>query len=107
MYNSLFMQGLCVFFPFLDNFLKAGSELRIELHPHICHRVLEAKGLRVQGLPGDQGKTIVNELPVLRMRRSFQDLVSAIFVVVEQRMAEVFQVRTDLVRPAGFELALY
>lgn len=61
----------------------------------------------MQCLPWTNGEAIIDKLFILRIHRSLYDLIAAIKVVIEQRVAEIFHVHTYLVRTACFEHALH
>ena len=67
----------------------------------------ETEGLGVESLARTQGETIVNELFILRVDSSLADLRAAVSGIVEQRMADIIHVDTDLVRTTGFQTAFH
>ena len=69
--------------------------------------MLEAQGFGVQGVARHDVEGIFHKLLVLAVDGPFEDMVAAVFVVVEDGVAQVFHVDADLVGPAGFEVALH
>src|ERR1700677_4544308 len=67
----------------------------------------KADGLCVQSLPRADIEAIVDELPVPGKDGSLYDLITAVGVVVEQRMPDMLHVYADLVGTARFQDALY
>ena len=92
--------------PFFDDGLEIGREDAFEEHEFAGGGMFKAEGLCVEGMAGHHLKTIFNELLVLGKYSSLEDAVAAISFVVEERMSDVFEMRSDLMGPAGFKFAL-
>ena len=68
-----------------------------EHHLFARSRMDEAQLLGVEGMSGHQLEAVVDELAVFGERGAFQDLVAAVGGIVEEGMADVLRVDTDLV----------
>ena len=93
--------------PFFQHAAEIRGQLAFEQHRLAGARMDEAQRFRVEGLAGNDLKTIFNKLFVFAEDGPFQHLVSAICCIVEQRMAYMFHVRPYLVGPARSETAFY
>ena len=63
----------------------------------------ETERLGVQGLPGADGETIVDELSVFREGGSFENLVAPISCIVEEGMSFMLHVYAYLVSASGLK----
>ena len=63
----------------------------------------KTKRFGVQGLAGTECETIVDKLLVFGERCAFQYLMPPILCIVEERMADVFEMRPDLMGTPGFQ----
>ena len=63
--------------------------------------------LGVQGLPGQEGKCIVDKRFVGTIGSAAQYLVSPIHGIIKKRVANVPHMCPNLMRPASFQFALY
>ena len=75
-------------------------DLQGELHKLLAR--IDLLGARMQRLPFADFKTVVYKLFVFCINRSFHNSISAIKIVVEKGMPDVFHVYANLVRPACF-----
>ena len=67
----------------------------------------EAQRLGMERLPRTNGETVIDKLFIFRRGCSFQDLVSTIAFIVEQRMPDIFHMHTYLMRTSGLEAAFH
>ena len=67
----------------------------------------ETQGPGVQGLPGAQGKAVLDKLPILGVDGALTDFGTAIPLVIEKGMADRGHVHADLVGTAGFQAAFH
>lgn len=67
----------------------------------------EAKGFGVEGLAWAGEEAVVDELHILGGAFTFEGYVAAITLVVEEGVAYVAHVNTNLVRTSGLKLAFY
>ena len=61
----------------------------------------------MQGLTWTNSETVLHELFIFSKSCSFQDLMSAIPLIVEKRMTDIFHMYTDLVRAPRLQTALH
>lgn len=59
----------------------------------------------MKSLSGQERKTVLDELFILREYRALDNPVTAIYSIIEQRVADGLQVSPDLMRPASLQLA--
>lgn len=81
--------------------------LGVEEHLLACGRMNESKCAGMQGLPRAGVKTVVDKLAIVGRCCAAQYLVASIPSVIEQRVADMFHVYTDLVGAAGFQHTFY
>ena len=67
----------------------------------------EAQRLGMERLSRANGETVIHKLFIFRRGCSFQNLVSTITLIVEQRMPDIFHMDTYLMRTPGFEAAFH
>ena len=66
----------------------------------------KTQGFRVQSLTWTKLETVTHELAVLTEVRSFQYLITAVDIVIEQNVPDVFHMYPYLVRAAGLKITL-
>ena len=66
----------------------------------------EPQRLSMQGLTWTNSETVLHELFIFSKSCSFQDIMSAIPLIVEKRMTDIFHMYTDLVRAPRLELRI-
>ena len=67
----------------------------------------EPQRLSMQGLTWTNSETVLHELFIFSKSCSFQDIMSAIPLIVEKRMTDIFHMYTDLVRAPRLQTALH
>jgi len=91
--------------PLLNHLLKVLRKFRIKSKKFLGDGVNKAQRFRVEGLSGYNLKTILHKLLVFSENGSFHNLVATVHGIIKDRMANVFQVSSDLVSAARFQFA--
>ena len=89
--------------PFFDEAAHVVGEGRVEGEALAGEGVVEAEGFGVERLAGAGVEAVLDELPVFGEGGAFEDFVAAVVFVVEEGVADVFEVGADLVCAPGFE----
>ena len=108
MIYSLFrILKLAVPSPFFYGLRHVVGEFAAKQHFLLCGGMDESQLLGMQRLSWTKAEAVVYKLLVFGVHGSFYNAVSAIKIVVKQRMANVLHVHPDLVCAAGFQPAFY
>ena len=99
------MRRVCA--PFVKHPGYVRRDLAVERDLFFCAGMNESESLGVKSLPWKDGEAIVDELLVFGVDGPFQDPVSTIAVIVEQRMPYIVHMNPYLVGTAGLKLAFY
>ena len=67
----------------------------------------EAQCLCVQRLTRTKLEAVAHELAILAEISSLENLVTAIYIVIEKNVTDMFHVYPDLVCASGFKITLY
>ncbi len=93
--------------PFFNQLLHICRNFRVEREAFSCRGMFKSQGFGMEGLPGTNAETVIDELFVFGKSSAFEDFVSAVLFVVEQGVFDVFEMCPDLMGPAGFQNAFH
>ena len=93
--------------PAVEEVCHVGGELGIEKHLLTSTGVDETECAGMKCLTGTDIEASLYKLTVAARGSAFQNLVTSVAFVVEERMADMLHVDTNLMGPARLQLALH